>query len=189
MSAAKYNAARTSSLSESLKRHSIQHKKYKTAEMVSITKWKFNTYPPYFCSKIRKKSAILKKVPIKVYFSLCGYRRKLLLLMHFFGHFLSTVLCGSYLCIVMTYKFEIHYYMLQKFFLELSLNDVVIFPSNYSYVLIVHTKSYKLRAWPQAGTHVHLHKEIILQCVYFVGVISLLWEGAKIDICLLITLL
>ena len=48
MSAAKYNAARTSSLSESLKRHSIQHKKYKTAEMVSITKWKFNTYPPHF---------------------------------------------------------------------------------------------------------------------------------------------
>ena len=77
MSAAKYNAARTSSLSESLKRHSIQHKKYKTAEMVSITKWKFNTYPPHFCSKIRKKSAILKKVPIKVYFSLCGYLQKI----------------------------------------------------------------------------------------------------------------
>ena len=40
MSASKYNAARTSSLSESLKRHSIQHKKYKTAVMVSITKMK-----------------------------------------------------------------------------------------------------------------------------------------------------
>ena len=77
MSAAKYNAARTSSLLESLKRHSIQHKKYKTAEMVSITKWKFNTYPPYFCSKIRKKVQFWEKVSIKVYFSLCGHRRNL----------------------------------------------------------------------------------------------------------------